>query len=69
MVSLKTKIITEGQFQFMHFTKNCIKWSVKRQSQSMNSNSPIAKAAVSWKLSHCSAHTSLKIWWIITHEH
>ena len=27
------------------------------------------KAAVSWKFGHCSARASLKIWWIITHEH
>ena len=27
------------------------------------------KAAVSWKFSNCSVNTSLKIWWIIMHEH
>ena len=27
------------------------------------------KAAVSWKFGHCSACASLKIWWIIMHEH
>ena len=27
------------------------------------------KTTVSWKFGHCSASASLKIWWIITHEH
>ena len=27
------------------------------------------RAAVSWKFGHCSVCASLKIWWIITHEH
>ena len=26
-------------------------------------------ATVIWKFGHCSARVSLKIWWIITHEH
>ena len=29
----------------------------------------LCKAAVSWKFGHYSAQVSLKIWWIITHEH
>ena len=32
-------------------------------------HSKSAKIAVSWKFGYCSASTSLKIWWIITHEH
>ena len=32
-------------------------------------NVALLQAAVSWKFGHCSAHTPLKIWWIITHEH
>ena len=27
------------------------------------------KATISWKFGHCSERESLKIWWIITHEH
>ena len=35
-----------------------------------NSNKLVnGKAPVSWKFGHCSACTSLKMWWIIAHEH
>ena len=38
MFSQKTKIITVGKFWFENFSKNCIKWSPKRQSRSVNRN-------------------------------
>ena len=51
MVSLKTKILTEGKFWLTNFTKNCFKWSTKRQSwfancglQIANSNPTLDKA-------------------------
>ena len=34
MVSLKTKILTEGKFWFANFTIICLKWPAKRQSRS-----------------------------------
>ena len=34
--SQKTKIITVGKFWFENFSKNCVKWSPKRQGRSVN---------------------------------
>ena len=39
MVSQKTKILTEGRFWFANFTKNCSKWSAKRQINPRIANS------------------------------
>ena len=36
MVSLDTIILTEEKFWFANFTKNCLKWSAKRQNRSVN---------------------------------